>query len=190
MVRVLHCCSGGWNSGGLDPALLEACLCRSHTLAQATPGYSHRHPTPEQIRSLLAKSDADPTHEAIQQPLLFRWEYVDGTRASMLFANNLVGDFLFAARDADDGSIFSTLCHLPPPPNVHYSACLMQCAEQLFVTGEPVLPIERTLIATGINKGGMTALRDGGPQTLSGLVSVRYSVTDTPKFAGGGGFLG
>ena len=81
------------------------------------------------------------------------------------------------------------MCHLPPAPNVHYSACLMQCAESMFVTGEPVLPIERTLVATGINKAGMTALRDGGPQRLAGLERVCYSVDDTPRFAGGGGLL-
>ena len=29
--------------------LLEACLCRSHTLAQPNPGYSARHPSLEQV---------------------------------------------------------------------------------------------------------------------------------------------
>jgi hypothetical protein len=36
----------------------------------------------------------------------------------------------------------------------------------------------------------MIALRDGGPVSLDGLSEVQYSVTNTPKFAGGGGVLG
>ena len=59
---------------------------------------------------------------------------------------------------------------------VHYSACLMQCAERMFVSGQPVLPIQRTLVATGINRAGMVALRDGGPQTLPGLADIVRTV--------------
>ena len=66
----------------------------------------------------------------------------------------------------------------------------MHCAERMFVTKQPVFPIERTLVATGANCAGMKALKDGGPVSLEGLESVEYLVTDTPKFAGGGGFLG
>ena len=38
-------------TGGVDPALFEACLCRSQSLAQARPSYSARHPSPEEIVS-------------------------------------------------------------------------------------------------------------------------------------------
>ncbi len=37
---------------------------------------------------------------------------------------------------------------------------------------------------------GMTSLRDGGRVRLEGLEAVSYTVDDSPKFAGGGGFLG
>ena len=36
--------AGSWTGGGWDPALFEACLCRSQTLAQP-PTFSHRYPT-------------------------------------------------------------------------------------------------------------------------------------------------
>jgi hypothetical protein len=122
--------------------------------------------------------------------MLFRWEYTDGTRSSMLFAGGLVGDYPFAARLKGSPEPLSTMCYLPPNPNVHYSACLMHCAERMFTTKEPVFPIERTLVATGVNCAGMIALKDGGPVRLDGLEAVSYTVTDTAKFAGGGGFLG
>ena len=64
------------------------------------------------------------------------------------------GDYPFAARLAGQSEPLSLMCYLPPTPNVHYSACLMHCAEKLFTTNKPVFPIERTLVATGVNRAG------------------------------------
>src|SRR5262249_53900215 len=69
-----------WDAGGWDAGLFEACLCRSQTLAQP-PTFSHRHPTPEQIR------------EWVKDPVAYRFEYADGLKATMLLMNGLVGDF-------------------------------------------------------------------------------------------------
>jgi len=41
--------------------------------------------------ALLTQVDPDPSHEPVDQPMLFRWQYTDGTRSSMLFAGGLVG---------------------------------------------------------------------------------------------------
>ena len=57
----------------------------------------------------------------------------------MLFGNGLVGDYTFAAQ-LEEGAVFSTQCHLPPTPNVHYSACLMVRAPAcLLPLGESLL---------------------------------------------------
>ena len=68
----------------------------------------------------------------------------------------------------------------------------MHSAEAMFVSksGDQPFPIERTLVATGVNAAGMHALKDGGKVSLPGLESVVYSVTDVPRYAGGGGMLG
>ena len=66
----------------------------------------------------------------------------------------------------------------------------MHCAQTMFVTGKEVFPIERTLVATGVNCAGMHALKDGGRVSLDGLEAVQYKVTDEPRYAGGGGLLG
>src|SRR5262249_10233823 len=63
--------AGGWESGGWAPSLFEACLCRSQTLAQARAGFCHRHPSPDEIRSL------------VKSPVAYRFQYADGTRGSM-----------------------------------------------------------------------------------------------------------
>src|SRR5207244_11688351 len=95
-----------------DPRLFEACLCRSQTLAQA-PTLSHRHPTPEQMK------------EWVKDPVAYRVEYADGLKATMLLLNGLVQDFTFAARFKGEKEPLSVLFHLPPNPNVTYSAPLM-----------------------------------------------------------------
>src|SRR5436309_9430113 len=125
--------AGSWKAGGWDPRLFQACLCRSQTLAQP-PTFSHRYPTAKQIR------------EWVKEPVAYRFEYADGLKATMLLMNGLVGDFAFAARIKGQAQPLSTLFHLPPNPNVVYSAALMSKAEEMFVTGKAPYPVERTLL--------------------------------------------
>lgn len=137
-----------WDSGGCDPALWEACLARSQTLAQPE-SFSHRRPTPEQIRQFVA------------DPVAYRIEYRDGLRATMLLLNGLVNDFTFAARLRGEPEPLSTLFYLPPNPNVAYSAALMAQVEETFSTGRPPYPVERTLLTTGLVEAGVQSLAAG-----------------------------
>lgn len=150
-----------WSQGGWDPRLFEACLARSQTLAQ-TPTGSHRYPTPAQIR------------EWVKSPVAYRFEYADGLRATMLLLNGLVGDFAFAAKLPDHPEPLSTLFYLPPNPNVVYSAALMSKAEELFRTGQPPYPIERTLLTTGLVQAGMQSLAQDGQRLPTPHLAIRY----------------
>ncbi len=145
--------SGAWDRGGWDPALLEACLCRSQTLSQAET-HSHRHPTERDVR------------EWVKEPAAYRVEYTDGTRASHLRMNGLVQDFTFAARLEGRDEPLSTLFHLPPPPNVAYSSFLMRMAETTFTTGVSPTPIERTLLTSGLVEAALKSVKKGGEWTL------------------------
>jgi hypothetical protein len=151
----------GWKSGGWDPRLFEACLSRSHTLAQPET-FSHRYPTPAQIR------------EWVKEPVAYRIEYADGTKATMLLMNGLVGDFTFAARLKGQAEPLSTLFHLPPNPNVVYSAALMSKAEQTFQTGKSPCPIERTLLTTGLVESCVRSLGTGQKRIETPQLAIRY----------------
>jgi len=140
--------AGAWQSGGWDPRLFEACLCRSQTLAQA-PTTSHRYPTREQMRQF------------VPDPVAYRFEYNDGLRATMFLMNGLVEDFTFAARLRGEREPLSTLFYLPPNPNVVYSAALMSKAEETFLTGKPPYPVERTLLTSGLVEAGVHSLARG-----------------------------
>src|SRR5436190_8467351 len=96
--------AGGWEKGGLDPRLFEACLARSQTLAQPAT-FSHRYPTAAQMK------------EMVKDPVAYRIEYADGLKATMLLLSGLVQDFTFAARIKNLKEPLSTLFHLPPNPN-------------------------------------------------------------------------
>lgn len=162
--------SGGWDAGGWDPRLFEACLARTQTLAQP-PTFSDRYPTREQMR------------EWVKDPVAYRIEYVDGTRATMLLMNGLVADFTFAARLKGQAEPLSTLFYLPPNPNVVYSAMLMSKAEEMFLTGRPPYPIERTLLTTGLVAACVKSLGTGQVRIETPHLAIRYQAPRESLFA-------
>lgn len=157
--------AGSWSDGGWDPQLFEACLSRSHTLAQPET-YSHRYPSEAQMQAWVA------------DPVAYRFEYADGLRATMLLLNGLVGDFTFAARLKGQREPLSTLFHLPPNPNVVYSAALMSKAEETFATGRAPYPVERTLLTGGLVEAGMHSLGKDQKRLETPHLAVRY---DAPR---------
>jgi hypothetical protein len=161
--------SGSWRSGGWDRRLFEACLSRSHTLAQ-TPTGSHRYPTPEQMR------------EWARSPVAYRFEYADGLKATMLLMNGIVQDFTFAARLKGQGEPLSTQFHLPPNPNVVYSAALMSKAEEMFLTGKAAYPVERTLLTTGLVAAGVQSLGAGQMRIETPHLNVSYQAPRESTF--------
>ncbi len=158
-----------WKQGGWDPQLFESCLARSQTLSQPT-NFSHRHPTQQQIQ------------EWVKEPTVYRFQYNDGLKGTMLLMNGLVSDFTFAARLQGEAKPLSTLFYLPPTPNVTYSASLMSKAEETFVTGKAPYPVERTLLTGGILEAGMQSLASG-KRTETPYMNVRYEVGRKSTFA-------
>lgn len=159
-----------WRSGGWDPTLFEACLSRSHTLAQPET-FSDRYPTPAQLR------------EWVKDPIAYRIEYSDGVKATMLLMNGLVGDFTFAARLKGRAEPLSTLFHLPPNPNVVYSAALMSKAEEMFITGKAPYPIERTLLTTGALAACVRSLATDQARVETPHLAVRYAAPRESVYA-------
>ncbi|MBX7165737.1 MAG: hypothetical protein K1X74_05255 [Pirellulales bacterium] len=157
-----------WADGGWDPRLFDACIARSQTLAQPDT-FSHRRPTPEQMRQFVA------------DPVAYRFEYADGLKATMFLMNGLVNDFTFAARLAGQDEPLSTLFYLPPNPNVTYSAALMSKAEELFLTGKPAYPIERTLLTTGLVEAACHSLKRGA-RIETPYLAVKYQAPRESTF--------
>src|SRR5690242_13242756 len=66
-------------------ALMDAALCRSHTLTPSRPGFNDVFPTVDDMRRL------------VRDPVAYRYEHADGLKSTMLLMNGLVRDFNFAA---------------------------------------------------------------------------------------------
>lgn len=163
--------AGSWKAGGWDPQLFEACLCRTQTLGQARKGFGARHPAEDDI------------HQLVKDPIAYRIEYRDGLKATMLLMNGLVRDFNFAARIKGSPQPLSTLFYLPPDPNVAYSAVLMSKVEQMFLTGKPTYPVERTLLTSGLVAACIASLAGGQKRTETPHLGIRYEPRGESNFA-------
>jgi hypothetical protein len=161
--------AGNWDAGGWDPKLFEACLSRCQTLAQPET-FSDRYPTVEQMQKWVA------------DPVAYRIEYADGTKATMLLMNGLVNDFTFAARIKGESQPLSTLFYLPPNPNFVYSAVLMSKAEETFLTGKAPYPIERTLLTSGLVEAGVRSMAMGQKRRETPHLAVRYTAPRESTF--------
>jgi hypothetical protein len=162
--------AGSWDGGGWDPALFRACLCRSQTLSQP-PTFGQRFPTDAQIRSW------------VKDPVAYRFEYRDGLKATMLLLNGLVEDFTIAAHLPGEKELLSMLFYLPPNPNVAYSALLMAKVEEMFLTGKPPYPVERTLLTTGLLATAMRSLASGQQRVETPHLAIRYQAPRESLFA-------
>ena len=65
--------------------LMNAALCRSHTLTPARAGFNDIFPSLDDMRKL------------VKDPVAYRYEHNDGLKCTMMLMNGLVKDFNFAA---------------------------------------------------------------------------------------------
>ena len=130
--------------------LVEAALCRSHTLRPARDGFNHIFPGVEEMQKL------------VKAPTAYRYEHQDGLTCTMQLMGGLVEDFNFAARLDGERKIFSTQMYLPMPPArtslANFFSPLVNNVESMFVTGKETYPLERTLLTSGLTAAGVESL--------------------------------
>jgi hypothetical protein len=132
--------------------LLEAALSRSDTPL----GVSVKDPRPQDLVG------SGEVRRLAKSPAAYLIERNDGTPTALLMLNGAVRDYTFAARLGGRGGIVSTQFFLPPTPNVTYSAQLMAKVEEMFVTGRPAYPVERTLIVSGMLEACLRSRKESG----------------------------
>ena len=163
--------AGSWEAGGWDPELFEACLCRSQTLRQAWEGFNHRHPTMAQMPGLV---DIDP--------IVYRVEYADGLKATMLLVEGIVGDFTFAARLKGHRDPLSTLMQVPQPHPHNLFSSLVNNIEKMFLTSKATYPVERTLLTTGLTAAGVESLWLKQKRLETPHLAIQYQPTKESTF--------
>ncbi|MDE0638633.1 MAG: hypothetical protein OXI43_22565 [Candidatus Poribacteria bacterium] len=95
------------------------------------------------------KNRPDKTiQEGCPNPTMFLIEHSDDFRSAVLMLNGYVTDFAYAGKDGDN--VYATEFYLQNgPPHAHFSYLSLNI-EEMFVTGVPQYPVERTLLTTGI----------------------------------------
>jgi hypothetical protein len=162
-------------SDGVWPAdLMNAALCRSHTLTPARPGFNDMFPSRDQMRAL------------VKNPVAYCYEHEDGLRSNMLLMNGLVRDFNFAARMDGAPKIFSTQMYLPMPDGrttlANFFSPLVANMEQMFLTGAAPYPIERTLLTTGLTAAGVQSLYQDQKRVPTPHLNIRYQPSKESTF--------
>jgi len=107
---------------------------------------------------------------------VFLVDYADGLRASIFLLNGHHSDFSFSARIKGQTDPVATLFWLQSgKPYVHF-AKLDAAIQQLFLTGQPPYPVERTLLSTGVIAAVMDSHFEGGKEVATPELSVCYSL--------------
>jgi hypothetical protein len=114
----------------------------------------------------------------VKDPVAYVYEYRDGLRCSMLLMSGLVRDFNFAAHLNQSNKVFSTQMYLTMPPRrttlADFFSPLVFHMEQMFLTGKPPYPIERTLLTTGLTAAGVNSLYRNQSRLETPQLAIRY----------------
>lgn len=136
----------------------------------------------EALSHSLTKTDG-PMKDLVKTPAVFVVDYNDGLKAAAFLMTGLVRDFTFAVDIDGVEKPYSVLMRLQAGRPHHHFGCLVQNIEQLFETGKPPYPVERTMLASGILDFALES-RIQGHRLLEtpDLAEVNYQVPDTSHF--------
>jgi hypothetical protein len=165
--------AGSWASGGWDPRLFEACLCRSHSLKPIDESSRHTYPSLEDLPQLVGSP-----------PIAYRFEYADGLRATMLLMEGLTHDITVAARLKNQPEPLSLLFYLGAghgmQPNFFNPLC--HHMEHMIETGQTPYPVERTLLTTGLTAAGIESLWLDQKLLDTPHLAIHYQVGEESRF--------
>ncbi len=114
--------------------------------------------------------------ENTKEPVLMQIEYRDGLKASVLMLTGYVHDFAYAARVG--GQVLATGLHLPGTPHPHFSYLGLNI-EEMFLSGVPTYPVERTLLTTGVLEAVLDSRYRGHVRIETPYLEVQYRAPET-----------
>lgn len=152
--------------------LMESALTRSHTLAQVREGFNDYFPTIEEMKKI------------VKNPVAYHYEHEDGLKSTMLLMSGLVRDFNFAAHT--DKGLFSSQMYLPMPDGrtttASFFSPLVANMEEMFLTGKPTYPVERTLLTTGLTAAGVESLFRKEARYETPHLAIRYNAPEKSTY--------
>lgn len=125
----------------------------------------------------IENKPAGSMEEHCPTPALFLIEYLDGFRGMVLMLTGYITDMAYAGRV--DGQIQATEFFLQPkPPHSHFSYLSLNI-EEMFVTGKPTYPLERTLLTTGVLEAALDSRFQGHQRLETPHLAIQYQSYDS-----------
>ena len=115
------------------------------------------------------------------QPTIFLVEYRDGFRGTVLMRGGEDGNvetFAYAARVGDEVQACQVFLGGDPHPHFSYLSLNVQ---EMFLSGQPTWPVERTLLTTGVLEAALESRYRGHQRVETPHLAVNYrSYTSFP----------
>lgn len=124
--------------------------------------------------------------EDVVKPVVCLLEYNDGTRGAVLMLGGLVNEYLVAFKAKGRPSIDSTSCYVPAQNSNNFSM-LVHGINQMYQTGKPSHPVERTLLTTGALAFLMESAYQGHKRIETPMLRVSYTAPKHSFYAHGRG---
>jgi hypothetical protein len=110
-------------------------------------------------------------------PALFIVEYRDGFKGYVLMLTGYIQSFAYAGR-LESGEVQSTHFYLATDqPHPHFTYLGLN-AEEMFVTGKPSYPVERTLLTTGVLEAAIDSRYQGYVRLETPHLGIEYTSFD------------
>jgi len=155
-IKRVRCITGKevWEAAGkvYDPALLDAALEKVG---------AHKVPAGKKREDMVA------------EPILFAIEYVDGLKVNLFTLNGLVTGWSSAWSYKDGRSSATLLASEATHDNIRFD-WLMKGVEDMYLTGKPSWPVERTLMTSGVLDAALISKRDGGKMVETPYLQFAY----------------
>lgn len=125
------------------------------------------------------KKSAAPLKELVKKPVVYSLEYRDGLRAASVLLNGAISDWGFAglANSQMQACKYGPVAKARPLP--HFDG-LAHNIEELFLTGRPPYPVERTVLTTGALAHLFDSVRSG-KRVETPELDIRYRAAN-PAF--------
>jgi hypothetical protein len=111
----------------------------------------------------------------------FDIEYRDGQRMTVLMPNGYCSEFGFAYRVKGSDRIVAAAYKLDPVPRLKHFSSTVRSLEDMYLTGKPTEPVERTLLTTGILSYIHESRARGGARVETPDLDIRYRAPRRPE---------
>ena len=162
------------SSGRISRELIEVAM------QAEVDGDFRRQPRPGQDASSLAAPITRDRFFAINHALLLK--YVDGTRASVLSIAGSGDRWNFACSLKGESTPRATALYNGPWGNRCLFKALSHAIQQMFISGRPSYPVERTLLVSGVLDAAMTSHQEDGEPVATPELEFDYRPTNLVPF--------